>query len=181
MRRQRPRLKRPAGRAVATSLFVFSVLAACGAPPEPPLETASEATVRVGLERIADEDAQVLTGKRVGLIAHAASVTADGRHAIDVLRDAGVEVVRLFAPEHGLRSRAAAGEQIADDRDPVSGLPVVSLYGEHRQPQAGDLEGLDALVFDLQGAGVRFYTYVSTLILAVEAAAQAGIDRKSVV
>lgn len=176
MRRQRPRLKRPAGRAVATSLFVFSVLAACGAPPEPPLETASEATVRVGLERIADEDAQVLTGKRVGLIAHAASVTADGRHAIDVLRDAGVEVVRLFAPEHGLRSRAAAAEQIADDRDPVSGLPVVSLYGEHRQPQAGDLEGLDALVFDLQGAGVRFYTYVSTLILAVEAAAQAGIE-----
>lgn len=132
--------------------------------------------MRVGLERIADGDAEILRGKRVGLIAHAASVTVDGRHAIDVLGDAEVEVVRLLAPEHGLRSRAAAGERIADDRDPVSGLPVVSLYGEQRQPQPGDLEDLDALVFDLQGAGVRFYTYVSTLILAVEAAAEAGIE-----
>lgn len=132
--------------------------------------------MRVALERIADGEEPILAGKRVGLIVHAASVTVDGRHAIDVLRGAGVEVVRLFAPEHGLRSRAAAGEQIADDRDAVSGLPVVSLYGEHRQPQPGDLEGLDALVFDLQGAGVRFYTYVSTLILAVEAAAEAGIE-----
>lgn len=161
------------GRCLGAAL---GLLAACGSPAPAPVPEPSQTVVRVGLQRVGEGAVSVLAGKRVGLIVHAASVTAEGRHAIDVLRDAGVEVVRLFAPEHGLRSRAAAGEQIADDRDPVSGLPVVSLYDEHRQPQAGDLEGLDALVFDLQGAGVRFYTYVSTLILAVEAAAEAGIE-----
>lgn len=157
--------------------ILLLAIAACGAPPDSP-DAASppQPTVRVGLERIADGEVRLLTAQRVGLIAHAASVTADGRHAIDVLRDVGVEVVRLFAPEHGLRSRAAAGEPIDPDRDPVSGLPVVSLYGEHRKPSPADLAGLDALVFDLQDGGVRFYTYVSTLILAVEAAAEAGLD-----
>jgi uncharacterized protein YbbC (DUF1343 family) len=149
----------------------------CGVPAETPDSGArTQPTVQVGLDRIADREVEILAGKRVGLISHAASVTADGRHAIDVLRDAGVDVVRLFAPEHGLRSRAAAGEQIADGRDPRSRLPVVSLYGEHRQPRPADLAGLDALVFDLQGAGVRFYTYVSTLILTLEAAAEAEIE-----
>ncbi len=130
----------------------------------------------VGLERIAAGEIRELVGKRLGLVVHAASVTADGGHAIDVLRDRDLEVVRLFSPEHGLRGRAAAGEAVAGGLDPVSGLPVVSLYGEHRKPRPEDLEGLDALVFDLQGAGVRFYTYVSTLILCLEAVAEAGIE-----
>ncbi len=130
----------------------------------------------VGLERLAAGELSDLAGKRLGLVVHAASVTAGGRHAIDVVRDRGLEVVRLFSPEHGLRGRAAAGEVVEGGRDPVSGLPVVSLYGKHRKPAPEDLEGLDALVFDLQGAGVRFYTYVSTLILCLEAAAEAGIE-----
>ncbi len=131
--------------------------------------------VRVGLERLAGET-RALAGKRLGLIVHAASVTADGRHAVEVLRGRGLDVVRLFAPEHGLRGEAAAGEGIESGRDPVSGLPVVSLYGERRKPAPADLAGLDTLVFDLQDAGVRFYTYASTLILALEAAAEAGLD-----
>ncbi len=134
---------------------------------------ALEPVVQIGLERL--DDAQ-LAGKRLGLVVHAASVTADGRHAIDVTRDLGLDVVRLFSPEHGLRGRAAAGQNVESGRDPVSGLPVVSLYGARRKPAPSDLEGLDALVFDLQGAGVRFYTYVSTLILCLEAAAEAGIE-----
>jgi uncharacterized protein YbbC (DUF1343 family) len=133
-------------------------------------------SVRVGLERIASGETGALEGKRLGLIVHGASVTADGRHAVEVLRERRLDVVRLFSPEHGLRGQAAAGESVEEGRDPGSGLPVVSLYGERRQPSAADLEGLDALVFDLQDAGVRFYTYVSTLILALEAAADAGID-----
>lgn len=132
--------------------------------------------VRVGLERVAAGETQALAGKRLGLIVHAASVTADGRHAGEVLRERGLNVVRLFSPEHGLRGQAAAGESVAEDRDPVSGLPVVSLFGERRKPTPADLAGLDALVFDLQDAGVRFYTYASTLILALEAAADAGLD-----
>ena len=136
----------------------------------------AEPLVRVGLERLAAERGRPLRGQRVGLIAHAASVTANGEHAIDVLRKGGVELVRVFAPEHGLRGRAAAGERVSGGVDPVSGLPEVSLYGEKRKPAPEDLDGLDAVVFDLQGAGVRFYTYVSTLILTLEAAAEAGVE-----
>jgi beta-N-acetylhexosaminidase len=135
--------------------------------------------VRVGLDRIADGDVAALAavaGKRLGLISHAASVTLDGRTALEVLRDRGVRVVRLFSPEHGLAGQGAAGEAIPDTVDAASGLPVVSLYGARRKPLPEDLAGLDALVFDLQDAGVRFYTYASSLLLCLEAAAEAGIE-----
>jgi beta-glucosidase-like glycosyl hydrolase/uncharacterized protein YbbC (DUF1343 family)/CubicO group peptidase (beta-lactamase class C family) len=134
------------------------------------------AMVEVGLDRMAAGEDFGLRDKRLGLIVHAASVASDGRHAIDVLRDAEFDVVRLLTPEHGLRSRAAAGEHVESGRDPDSGLPVVSLYGDRRKPTPEDLAGLDALVFDLQGGGVRFYTYVSTMMLALEAAADAGLE-----
>jgi uncharacterized protein YbbC (DUF1343 family) len=132
--------------------------------------------VAVGLERVAAAKGEPLRGRRVGLLGHAASLNADGRHAIDALRDAGVSVVRLFGPEHGLRGSAAAGEKVASGVDAPSGLPVVSLYGERNKPAAGDLAGLDALVVDLQDAGVRFYTYASTMLLCLEAAAEAGVE-----
>lgn len=132
--------------------------------------------VEVGLERVLAEQGGALRGKRVGLVAHGASVTADGRHAIEALRKAGVDVRRLFTPEHGLLGRAAAGEKVASGRDPASGLPLVSLYGESTKPARADLEGIDALVFDLQDAGVRFYTYASTMILCLEAAAENDVE-----
>jgi uncharacterized protein YbbC (DUF1343 family) len=132
--------------------------------------------VQVGLERVEADGGRPLLGKRVGLVAHAGSVTAAGRHAIDVLRSRGVDVRRLFGPEHGLRGTAAAGVRVASGTDAASGLPVVSLYGEHTKPRAEDLEGLDVLVVDLQDAGVRFYTYASTMLLCLEAAAEAGIE-----
>jgi uncharacterized protein YbbC (DUF1343 family) len=134
--------------------------------------------VVVGLERVAadPEAAAPLRGRAVGLVAHAAAVDAGGRHAIDVLRGAGIDVVRVFGPEHGLRGRAAAGETVADGTDAASGLPVVSLYGQRTKPRPEDLRGLDALAIDLQDAGVRFYTYASTMLLCLEAAAEAGIE-----
>ena len=144
--------------------------------PHRPAPSFPATPVRVGLDRVAAGETQALVGKRLGLIVHAASVTAEGRPAVEVLRASGLNVVRLFSPEHGLLSLGAAGEGVESGRDEDSGLPVVSLYGERRKPRPADLEGLDALVFDLQDAGVRFYTYVSTLILALEAAAEAGID-----
>jgi uncharacterized protein YbbC (DUF1343 family) len=122
---------------------------------------ASSARVEVGLERVEAEKGAALRGLRVGLLGHAVSVAADGRHAIDVLRSVGVDVVRLFGPEHGLRGLAAAGEEVSGGLDAASGLPVVSLYGEKNRPTPEDLRGLDALVVDLQDAGVRFYTYAS--------------------
>lgn len=135
-------------------------------------------SVEVGLERLEADGGAPLRGRRVGLVVHAASVTADGRHAIDVLRGQGVQVVRLFAPEHGLLGRAAAGETVRGGVDPRTRLPVVSLHGAagKTKPAPEDLRGLDALVVDLQDAGVRFYTYAATTILCLEAAAEAGID-----
>lgn len=143
---------------------------------EPAARASQPSMVKVGLDRVAEDGLETLEGKRLGLVVHAASVTAEGRHAIDVLQDLNLDVVRLFSPEHGLRGRAAAGEQVESGLDPVSGLPVISLYGSNRQPRPEDLEGIDVLVFDLQGAGVRFYTYVSTMMLALEAAAGVGLE-----
>jgi uncharacterized protein YbbC (DUF1343 family) len=132
--------------------------------------------VKVGLEQLQGGAGEELRGKRIGLIVHRASVSEDGRHAIEVLRDLDLDVVRLFSPEHGLRGEAAAGDKVDSGVDPVSGLPLVSLYGAERKPSQTDLEDLDVLVFDLQGAGVRFYTYVSTMMLSLEAAAEVGIE-----
>jgi uncharacterized protein YbbC (DUF1343 family) len=153
---------------------VLAALAA-GLAPRPRVALAGRG-VEVGLERIEAEKGGSLRGRRVGLLAHAPSVTVDGRHAVDVLRGAGVDVRRLFGPEHGPRGRAAAGETVASGVDAATGLPFVSLYGEKQKPTPADLEGLDVLVADLQDAGVRFYTYVSTLLLCLEVAAEAGIE-----
>jgi uncharacterized protein YbbC (DUF1343 family) len=151
------------------------VLGALAATLGPRVTWGASARVTVGLERVAAESGRPLRGRRVGLLAHAASVTADGRHAVDVLRGAGVDVRRLFGPEHGPRGRAAAGERVASGLDAATGIPFVSLYGEKTKPTGADLDGLDVLVADLQDAGVRFYTYVSTLLLCLEAAAEAGV------
>jgi uncharacterized protein YbbC (DUF1343 family) len=133
------------------------------------------AAVGTGLDGVAAGRDEALRGRRLGLLCHAASVAADGRHAIDVLRARGLDVRRLFAPEHGLRGEAAAGEVVGDGLDRPSGLPVVSLYGRKTRPSLEELRGLDLLVVDLQDAGVRFYTYASTMLLAMEAAAEAGV------
>ena len=145
--------------------------AASARPP-----TGTPGGVRVGLEVLDAEKGAALKGKKVGLIAHAASVTSEGHHAVDVLKRHGVEVVRIFSPEHGLQGRAAAGQKVESGKDPRSGLPLVSLYGEKTTPSPEDVKGLDALVYDLQDGGVRFYTYVSTLLHCLDAAADAGIE-----
>ncbi len=150
-------------------------LAATALPLAARRTPASPSRVAVGLEQVEAEKGSPLRGRRVGLLGHAASVAADGRHAIDVLRGVGVEVVRLFGPEHGLRGLAAAGEEVAGGTDAASGLPVVSLYGGKSKPAPEDLRGLDVLVVDLQDAGVRFYTYASTMLLSLEVAAEAGL------
>lgn len=134
------------------------------------------AAVETGLDVVASGEVALLRGKRLALLAHAASVAADGRHAIDVLRAAGLDLRCVFAPEHGLRGQAAAGETVRDGRDPGSGLRVVSLYGEKTEPSSDDLRDVDAVVVDLQDVGVRFYTYASTMLLTLEAAARAGSE-----
>lgn len=132
--------------------------------------------VRTGAEVLAANDFSLLDGRRVGLISHQNS-TVDGVHLADLLADAdNVELVALFGPEHGARGDRDAGAYVPDFVDSRTGVTVYSLYGETRQPTDEMLAGLDVLVFDLQDVGARYYTYVSTMGLAMQAAARAGID-----
>jgi uncharacterized protein YbbC (DUF1343 family) len=145
-------------------------------PSAKPGTPGGAAVVQVGLDVLDTESPPRLKGRKVGLVVNTASVTADLRWSGDVLLKQGVEVVRLFVPEHGLLTKAPDGAEIADSKHERTGLPIVSLYGKKKKPAPADLEGLDVLVFDLQDAGVRFYTYVSTLLLCLDAAADAGIE-----
>ncbi|MDE6494280.1 MAG: DUF1343 domain-containing protein [Bacteroidales bacterium] len=97
------------------------------------------------------------------------------RHLVDVWLDSGLAIKKIFSPEHGFRGTAEAGAKVKSGVDVQTGLPVVSLYGSHKKPAPEDLQGIEAVVFDLQDVGVRFYTYVSTLHYVMEACAESGI------
>jgi uncharacterized protein YbbC (DUF1343 family) len=116
----------------------------------------------------------LLKGKRVGLVVNHTS-TIGKTHLVDSLISRGVNVVTLFSPEHGLRGKVEAGALINDSIDVVTGVKIISLYGEKKKPSSADLKGIDVIVFDIQDVGVRFYTYISTLHYLMEAAAAADI------
>ena len=132
--------------------------------------------VESGLEVLLDRHLPWLRGRRLGLLAHQASVTRDLAHVAQLLNDLrGVRLARLFAPEHGLWGAAQDHAPVASTRDQVTGLEVWSLYGERRAPTPETLAGLDALVVDLQDIGARYYTFVWTLALAMRECARAGV------
>jgi len=132
--------------------------------------------VRSGLEVLLDDPAR-WRGLKVGLCCNHTAVDGAYRHAIDRLREAGVPLVRLFGPEHGVRATAQDMEGVDEHRDPVSGLPVVSLYGDDEaslRPDPAHLEDLDVVLFDIQDIGARYYTYQATLGFIMEAAGKVG-------
>lgn len=140
--------------------------------------TAQAEPVRLGLDRLAAEGCARLRGLRVGLLCHAASVSSDLRHITHVFRDCGIQPVRCFGPEHGIWADVQDMIPSANTREPVTGAPVVSLYGAEEaslSPQAADLADLDVLVIDLQDVGSRYYTYCWTAALAAWAAARVGV------
>jgi uncharacterized protein YbbC (DUF1343 family) len=114
-------------------------------------------------------------GKRIGLIVNHSSRIAS-THLVDSLISLGLDVVKVFAPEHGFRGDAANGELIEDDRDPKTGVPLISLYGKDKKPSSEMLSDLDLVIFDIQDVGARFYTYISTMSLAMEACAEEGVE-----
>ena len=119
-----------------------------------------------------------LQGKKIGVVAHQASVFKESgkqKHLVDLLLENKINLVGVFAPEHGFRGTADAGEKVADGKDPKTQLPIFSLYGKNRKPAATQLKGIDLMVFDLQDVGVRFFTYLSTLHYVMEACAEQGI------
>src|SRR5213083_3225940 len=123
-------------------------------------------SVRSGLEVLLADGSTLLAGKRIGLVTNPTGVDGRLRSAVDLLRSNGrMQLVALFAPEHGIRGEAQAGALIADTVDQRSGLPVHSLYGATRKPTPAALAELDAIVFDIQDVGARFATYISTLAL----------------
>lgn len=117
----------------------------------------------------------LLLGKQVGVIANHTSMV-DTVHLVDYLLQKGINVKKTFAPEHGFRGTASAGEHVKSNTDSRTGLPIISLYGNKKKPSAADLEGIDILVFDIQDVGVRFYTYISTMTYCMEAAAENGLQ-----
>ena len=129
--------------------------------------------VRDGIERF-EAYRNLVEGKRVGIVANHTS-RVDTVHGVDFLLGKGINVVRIFCPEHGFRGTADAGETVGDYIDAGSGLKVVSLYGKKKKPQPEDLSGIDVMIFDMQDVGVRFYTYLSTLHYVMEACAEQDI------
>lgn len=116
----------------------------------------------------------LLNGKKVGVVANHTSLV-NGTHLVDTLLSMGVDVVKAFGPEHGFRGNAAAGKTVASEKDPRTGIPVISLYGSNKKPTPEQLAGVDIMVFDIQDVGTRFYTYISTMSYCMEACAEKKI------
>ena len=136
--------------------------------------TNSEARVLTGIDVLERDGFKQLAGMKIGLVTNHTGRNREGRSIIDVLNQAnGVRLVALFSPEHGIRG--LADEKISDSKDERTGLPIYSLYGETRRPKPEQLKELDALVFDIQDIGTRFYTYISTLGYVMEEAAKARL------
>ncbi|MDA9340227.1 DUF1343 domain-containing protein [Polaribacter sp.] len=135
------------------------------------------AAARIGLY------VNLLKGKNIAVVANQTSVIfkelykkkQEARHLVDSLLKLGIEVKKVFAPEHGFRGKADAGEVVKDGFDTKTGLQIISLYGKNKKPSATQLKGIDIVVFDIQDVGARFYTYISSLHYVMEACAEAGI------
>lgn len=162
------------------SLPVFAaLLALLSCAPKTPAAARPEtpAVVKPGIEVLEESGFAALQGKKVGLVTNPSGVDRNLRPTIDILAEApGVELVALFAPEHGVRGDVYAGGKVADYTDPKTGLPVHSLYGSQREPTDAMLAGIDVMVYDIQDVGTRSYTFISTLGLVMRACARLGIE-----
>ena len=155
--------------------LVLGVICLCLSPDIQAL-TLQKGPLTLGAERM-DVIARLLKDKRVGLIVNQTSILEkEQKHVLDALLEEGISVKKVFAPEHGFRGTADAGEEIKDSRDVKTGVPIISLYGKNKKPSKEQLAGLDVLVFDIQDVGARFYTYISTMHYAMEACAENGVE-----
>ncbi len=147
---------------LAGILLMFCLAGSCSGKSNTDLKTGADQP---------EQYLPLMTDKKVGLVVNHTSMVGQ-EHLVDFLVKNGIQVKTIFAPEHGFRGNAAAGEEINDSVDPKTGIAVVSLYGENRKPKPSQLKNLDVVVFDIQDVGCRFYTYISTLHLVLEACAE---------
>ncbi len=169
-----------AKKSVVAASVSFAVCTALLSPLAFPVRASSKRSghpgrVQTGLDVLESQKFSPLRGKHVGLITNHTGLDAQGRSTVDLLSHAaGVQLVALFSPEHGLAGRN--DERVSSTKDPSTGLPVYSLYGETLRPTEDMLKGIDTLVFDIQDAGVRFYTYTVTMAYCMEEAAKRNIS-----
>ena len=131
-------------------------------------------TIIVGAERT-NKYINILKNRSIAIVANPSSLI-EGNHLVDSLISLGINIKKVMSPEHGFRGNAGAGEHIKDGKDHRTGLPIISLYGSHKKPTKEDLNSIDILIFDLQDVGTRFYTYLSTLNLCMEACAENNVQ-----
>ncbi|WP_213604910.1 exo-beta-N-acetylmuramidase NamZ family protein [Pseudoxanthomonas japonensis] len=180
-----PRFLRPLHAALRPTVHATALALLCASLAVPLPSAAMAATdgaccavdaPRLGIDVLLEDRLDLLRGKRVGLVTNATGVDGKLRSSVDrFAAQQAFELVALFGPEHGVRGDVQAGDKVASTRDAVTGLPVHSLYGEHREPTPAMLDGIDVLVFDIQDVGTRFYTYPYTLAGVMRAAKRAGI------
>jgi len=154
---------------ISILLFVLSFISVSG--------LAQKIKIKTGVEMLKEQNFKILEGKRVGLITNPTGVDNNMKSTIDILSEApNVKLVALFAPEHGVRGDAHAGDHVDSATDPKAGVPVYSIYGKTRKPTAEMLKDVDVLVYDIQDIGSRSFTYISTMGLAMQAAAENNIE-----
>ncbi len=166
---------------VAMPFIVFSMMLACGQKtsehatglPETKVEPQVSGQPVPAAERVG-EYLSKLKGKRIAAVVNHTSMVGQV-HLVDTLLRSGMSIVKIFAPEHGFRGSASDGEKVKGGKDPLTGLPIVSLYGDKKKPGPTELEGVDLVVFDIQDVGARFYTYISTLAYVMEACAENNV------
>lgn len=157
------------------TIFGFAFWLVCLIPTASSQATTSlKAPLTLGAERM-DVITRLLQDKRVGLVVNQTSILENQQiHVLDAFMAEGIKVKKVFAPEHGFRGTADAGAEIKDSRDVKTGVPIISLYGKNKKPTAAQLADVDAVVFDIQDVGARFYTYISTMHYVMEACAENG-------
>ncbi|HCQ13048.1 DUF1343 domain-containing protein [Flavobacterium sp.] len=169
-----------------TVLFFLLLIVSCGAQKGheksstvkvDEISTTSEKSkeIKTGADNH-DAYLPLLKSKKVGIVTNQTGILTNKTHLVDYLLEQKIDLKKIFAPEHGFRGTADAGELIKDGKDTKTGLPIISLYGDNKKPKAEQLAGIDVLVFDLQDVGARFYTYISSLHYIMEACAENNIE-----
>jgi uncharacterized protein YbbC (DUF1343 family) len=152
---------------LALSLFVLAEVIRSSAATQPYTTKGIRDQVLTGADQL-DLYLPYLKNKRVAMLANPTSIIGK-THLVDSLRSHGVNIVKVFGPEHGFRGKASAGVRVADEKDPATGIPIISLYGKKNKPTKEDLADVDILIYDLQDVGVRFYTNINALVRLMEA------------
>jgi uncharacterized protein YbbC (DUF1343 family) len=165
-------------------LFLFTTLISCTVKKTQAQEMKKDSLIKVTsvsknkIKTGADNYTaylSILKGKKIGIVTNQTGILSDKTHLVDFLLGKNIAIKTIFAPEHGFRGTADAGEHVVDGKDSKTGLPIISLYGDNKKPKPEQLVGIDILVFDLQDVGARFYTYISSLHYIMEACAENNI------